>query len=397
MPDPQFSGDFVNNEWVFPAVEPQDLFLLSTGIQNPNIDLSPLGMMCFETRSNIIWPSNDFTSSRWTKANSSVVANAALAPDGTMTATRLSDNGASGYHGVYMGCSVSAGRHYCAKIYAKAGTRSKGRIWYVNGIGVNGGWADFDLAAETIVKSGSQMMYCGMEPVGDGWFLITLIGYCGSVSTGYFQLDVANAAGANTYVGDGNGNLYIWQADLQRGCTIGPFLPTTTGIATRPADSYVRTLPAVTAMTKVIKARTAKTIPPNGEAQVLWHVDNLSEANDLEAWRDWNGHIIAEIHQANNSIRRHDLGFVANDTDFKIAISASAATGLIASMNGQPAISGSALPWPTGMISEKLGTNAWMMNPPYPYPTRYWGSTIEFEATYSEALSGPELEILSAL
>jgi hypothetical protein len=396
MPEPVFSGDFVNNEWVFPEVDLQDLFLLSTGIQNPNINTSPDGMLCYETRSNIIWPSNDFTSSRWTKANSSVAANAALAPDGTMTATRLSDNGSSGYHGVYMPLSVTTGRMYVARVKVKAGTRSKGRIWYVNGIGVNGGWADFDLSAGTITKS-AMMAYCLMEEIGDGWFDIILIGACGSASTGYFQLDVANAAGANTYVGDGTGNLYIWQADLQRGSTIGPFLPTTTGIATRPADSYVRSMPAVTAMTKVIKARTARTLPPGVEAQVLWHVDNNSETNDLEAWRDWNGHIIAEIHQGDVSRAKIDLGFVPNDTDFKIAISASAATGLIASMNGEPAITLPALPWPTGMISEKLGTNAWMMNPPSGNLTRYWGSTIAFEETYAEALTGPELEVLSAL
>lgn len=398
MPEALFSADFVNEEYVSPPVSETELFMLATGIKNPNINLAPTGMLCFETRSNLIWPSNDFSNSQWVKVGCPPpVANAAMAPNGTMTAWMISDNSSFGYHGLYIARAVAAGKMHVARIKVKAGTASKGRLWYVNGPGANGGWADFDLVANSITKS-SMMYHCDMKELADGWFDIILIGVCGSVSTGYFQIDINNEAGENRYTGNGTRNLYIWEADLQKGSTILPFLlSTTAAITTRPADSYVRTLPAVTAMTKVIKARTAKTLPPYPEAQVLWHVDNLSESNDLEAWRDWNGHIIAEIHQADNSIRKLDLGYVANDTDFKIAISASAATGLIASMNGQTAISGGATPWPTGMISEKLGTNAWMMNPPSGYIPRYWGSTIEFEQTYAEALDASTLETLSAL
>jgi hypothetical protein len=385
MTDPIWSGDFANNVYVSPEAS-RNLFLLGTDVQPSILRTNAHGLLCEEARTNLVYPSRDFSNARWVKYNASVTGGFA-APDGSNTAFRLNDNSANGLHGVYVPVSIVSGQTHIATIAVKAGTRSKGRLWFCSG--ASGGHANFDLSTGVITVGGA-MLRAALLDLGGGWFLAILVGNM-ALPSGYFEIDV----GWGEYSGDGNGSLYIWQADLQRGHQVTgtvladvPTTPilTTTGPVTRAADSFVRSIPTVVTMTKLIKARTAKMLPI--EFQVFWHVDDGTETHDLEAYRGPNGHIIVETHEGGVSRALIDCGIVGNDQDFALAISASSA-GVKASLNGGTTLTASGTPWPPGMNVERLGVNAW--------GTRAWNGTIETEATYPGLMGAAELEALSAL
>jgi hypothetical protein len=390
MTDPIWSGDFANNVYVSPEAS-RNLFLLGTDVQPSILRTNAHGLLCEEARTNLVYPSRDFSNARWVKYNASVTGGFA-APDGSNTAFRLNDNSANGLHGVYVPVSIVSGQTNIATLPIKAGTSPYGRLWFCSG--ASGGYADFNLSTG-LSTVGGAMTRCGLIPMGDGWFNAVLVGSI-ALTNAYFEIDVRRPSdGASSYAGDGNGSLYIWQADLQRGHqgtgTVLADVPTTpilttTGPVTRAADSFVRSIPTVVTMTKLIKARTAKMLPI--EFQVFWHVDDGTETHDLEAYRGPNGHIIVETHEGGVSRALINCGVVGNDQDFALAVSASSA-GVKASLNGGTTLTASGTPWPPGMNVERLGVNAW--------GTRAWNSTVAVDEPYPGLMSAAELEALSAL
>ncbi|WP_156920677.1 phage head spike fiber domain-containing protein [Fundidesulfovibrio putealis] len=64
------------------------------GNNKPRYDHDPLtgickGLLIEEQRTNLLYPSEDFSNAAWTKTRATITANAAVAPDGTMTADKL--------------------------------------------------------------------------------------------------------------------------------------------------------------------------------------------------------------------------------------------------------------------------------------------------------------------
>ena len=129
---------------------------------------------------NLVQWSQDYTQSVWYKAGSSVTGNAAMAPDGTMTANQLivNNGGTNGWLdiGGYTP-AFKANTPYTFSVYAKAGNASPSQFYillyntnFSNRTDINVA-ARFDLATGVAFnEGGTSVNSVGITFVGDGWY-----------------------------------------------------------------------------------------------------------------------------------------------------------------------------------------------------------------------------------
>lgn len=183
-----------------------------------------------EQRTNFLLQSEAFDNAAWNKTRTSVAANAALAPDGTMTADKLvEDTTATGSHGVNQVTSATSGAVYTYTVYAKAGERNWLCLVVNTGAGFPAAWFDLSLGAK-----GSGTGH-SIEAVGNGWYRCSFTVTSSAVTLNAFVL-VVNANGNQNYTGDGTSGIYIWGAQLEVGTSPTSYIPTADAQVTRAAD-----------------------------------------------------------------------------------------------------------------------------------------------------------------
>lgn len=172
---------------------------------------------------NLLTFTQEFDNAAWTKANATVTANTAIAPDGTSTADKVvATNTASAYRAVARGAMLAA-TGYVYSIYAKAAEYSLFRIADSNSGRL---YASFDLSNGTVVSGttgGTQFTSASITSAGDGWYrcIVVFTGTAASYSfdfAGYPAGATLNAYGVQ-YAGDGTSGVLIWGAQLEAGST----------------------------------------------------------------------------------------------------------------------------------------------------------------------------------
>lgn len=181
---------------------------------------------------NLITWSQDYSQSIWSKSTAGVVSAATVAPDGTMTASKVRATAATGYHAIQQSTNYSSGITYTLSVYAKAAEYS---LLKVSDVGSGTCSANFDLvgvSAVTAVGTGSSI-----TSVGNGWYRcsVTFVGAgLGSSTVGF----VGYPAGATLssfgaqYTGDGLSGIYIWGAQLEQRSSVSAYTPTTSSAIT---------------------------------------------------------------------------------------------------------------------------------------------------------------------
>lgn len=195
----------------------------------PRIDYDPItracrGLLVEEARTNLCAYSEDF--STWAGPGVSSLGkaiNAAIAPNGLLSATRVSKPAAPFQYAV-QSFSAVAGQVYTGSIFAKAGSLSKVSLLITGDSAVTlNGRVKFDLSAGTWVNSGStNFVAVDMKPLADGWWRISLTATLTTNTSPRFYF----------YPGghdeSASGDTLLWGAQVEQGAF--------------PA-SYVRTLP----------------------------------------------------------------------------------------------------------------------------------------------------------
>ncbi len=197
---------------------------------------APLGLLIEGTRSNALSRSQNISNAIWAKDNVTVLAEAALAPDGSTSAEKILDTATFGHHRVkQFGLSVTAGNAYTASFFAKAA----GRNVYMTLFDGSGAWSAacrFDLQAGSIVSpSGSTLIGARIEPAGNGWYRCALTANAVGNSTNA-QVLINVLDGLAMYAGDGLSGAYLWGAQLEVGRAASSYIPTQDVTATRSAD-----------------------------------------------------------------------------------------------------------------------------------------------------------------
>jgi hypothetical protein len=173
-------------------------------------------------RRNLLGFTEEFENAVWVKTNATVTANAAVAPDGTTTADRITSTGADS---VGQLISRTANTGFTFSVYLKRGNTDWARmaVWDVLA-GSPSGTDQFrvwvNLASGTIGTSNStgDATYTSstITPVGDGWFRVALVG---SVNKAGIAPVITTASDDASTTRVSGGEILVWGAQLEVGST----------------------------------------------------------------------------------------------------------------------------------------------------------------------------------
>lgn len=172
-----------------------------------------------------------------TSLYATAVANAVMAPDGTMTGVRLVENSRNDYQVFYSTApaNVVPNMYYTNSIYLKAAGRNYAVIY----AGGSSAWsaggtpnARIDLTNGTLI-AGSNNYPVTITPAANGWYRVSSYGQANSTGTGggVISLNVGALANNTTgavYQGDGTSGIYVWGAQIQTGNVVTALTQTTT-------------------------------------------------------------------------------------------------------------------------------------------------------------------------
>lgn len=315
----------------------------------------PEGLLIEDSRTELLTKSEKFDDASWTKTRlQPVVANAAVAPDGTTTMDKIVEDGtASNSHFLQKSVSYTSGTVYLLGLRLKADTRNwiflqaagmtvPARAWFNVGAGVGALGATNGAVTSFIRALGGNIYECVMFVTAD------------TTVTNLWVAGLTTGDNTINYNGDGTSGLYVWGAQFQAGDAATSYIPTDASTVARAADIALLTNPsALSDQVQVIKFRTPRRIA-GGAANVVWQRDD-GTANNREAvvyGSDGKVHVIA----TRGGVTQCDLdmGAVAADTD--VTIAARFTTGAFAaSLNGGTLVSYAGGIRPDGLTTARLG------------------------------------------
>lgn len=192
---------------------------------------------------NALLYSDQIDNAAWTKANVTITANGATAPDGTTTADAIVENSATAQHYVLQSVArASAAEDICAYGYFKRGAGARNiRLIAGDSSLSNYGQAYFDLGAGTVsagsISGSATNPRAFIRAAGDGWYFCSVVARL-PTSTGlthYAELADGTTTG---YAGDGTSSVYAWRLGAAR-----------SGVPTRGAQTVATALASGTTQT----------------------------------------------------------------------------------------------------------------------------------------------------
>lgn len=180
-------------------------------------------------RTNACLYSQAFDNAAWTKTNSSITPNAAIASDGTLTAEKLVESAVNSTHTASQVINFTSGVTYCASVYVKAAERTKCELSLVGGaFATNPKIGSVDLTNGTTVGPQQGALTAGVQSVGNGWYRIWFTATAGSTASSTLTLYLVTTSGS--YLGDGTSGLYAWGAQVETGATATRYIATTSAV-----------------------------------------------------------------------------------------------------------------------------------------------------------------------
>jgi hypothetical protein len=172
---------------------------------------------------NLLTFSEQFDNAAWTKTGTTVTANSAVGPNGTITADKLVATAAAGAHGLSSPMAITQATVYTSSCFAKQGEyRYAALTLSTSGFAI----AYFDLQTGVVTSiSGSTNPTANIVDVGDGWYRISITAPAGTAGAGgIFAISAPNTL---LFTGDGTSGIFIWGAQLELGSTATTYNPTT--------------------------------------------------------------------------------------------------------------------------------------------------------------------------
>lgn len=212
----------------------------SAAINGPRFDynpvtLAPRGLLIEEQRVNSLLYSEQLDNVVWTKAGSTITANATTSPDGTVNADKLVENAAlSTQHRIQQAVTTAIGTSYTYTAYLKAGERTVVTMRIIGTSTFAG--CTINLTAGTISAiTGAATI----TNAGNGWYRVSVTGTADSIlGTCYVNLTDGSSI---TYTGDGVSGAFVWGAQIEAGAFATSYIPTVASTVTRAADVAVMT------------------------------------------------------------------------------------------------------------------------------------------------------------
>lgn len=205
----------------------------STGtvqVWGAQLNVGPLQPYYPTTVKNLLGFTQEFDNAAWTKSNSTVTANAATAPDGTLTANKLVENTANNSHSASVTTStLSSGTPYSFSLYAKASEAGRYLAVALGGTA----FTSVQTIGFTLSGNGSFAVLGGsaatptIQNIGNGWYRCSVTSTAQADGTGLvvYYLSTSGTSGAGlTYTGDGTSGIYVWGAQLSDSASLDPYV-----------------------------------------------------------------------------------------------------------------------------------------------------------------------------
>jgi hypothetical protein len=159
---------------------------------------------------NLLTYSEQFDNAAWPKTDTTITANAAIAPDGTQTADEITHTSAAPSFSRAVS-PVEDGVNYTHSVFVTYIDHQWIRIGHDSASSPFGTW--FDVQNGVIGTKGSNHVSSSIEDVGDGWYKLTVEGTADGTSFSTYILLADSDGGTGKVTGT---SAYIWGAHLFR-------------------------------------------------------------------------------------------------------------------------------------------------------------------------------------
>ena len=194
------------------------------------------GALLEAARTNTLTYSAEFENAAWVKGSATITANAATAPDNTVTADKfVPDSALIGF--LTNSLTIASGSTYTISVFAKAAELSSFQMLLPSTFFSAGGSriATFDLTAKTASVTGltGTEASAAIKQLQNGWFRCSITVTASAAGTVTPQVVRSVAAG------DGTSGLHVWGAQSEVGFTATAYIPTVAAAVARPADTLI--------------------------------------------------------------------------------------------------------------------------------------------------------------
>ena len=221
----------------------------SAAVYGPRFDYDPVtlaarGLLIEEQRTNNLSYSEQFDNAAWTKARSSITANAATSPGGTVTADQSTIDNTNGFHDAcYQTFSATSGTSYTFSIFVKKNVGIEAVYFYTDATSP-GAIAKFNLTTGAYIGNAPGNGYSAFTSysstaLSNGWYRIVATVTAASTNPStFFTIGMSTNTNDTVaqFTGNGTDNFYLWGAQLEAGSFATSYLPTLASSVTRSAD-----------------------------------------------------------------------------------------------------------------------------------------------------------------
>lgn len=185
----------------------------ATLAQRPTYGINPIT----GTR-NLLTYTEQFDNASWILASATLTANAATAPDGTITAEKLIASATASTHGVGQNLTVPTATTYTGSVYVKAGEYNFASVLLLTTFAASQVLI-CDLTLGTITSTSGSPLATSITAVGSGWYRISITQITNAAGTASIQVRPSNSGTTTFFTGDGTSGIYIWGAQFELGST----------------------------------------------------------------------------------------------------------------------------------------------------------------------------------
>ena len=221
--------------------------VVTAAADEPRFDHDPetgecLGLLVEEQRKNFATYSEDFT--QWTNTNTTDAIDTSItAPDGTNTATKITDDSTNAAHNVKFVFTTDSSDTFTLSCFVKKGDFSYFVMVLRMAANSENVYATFDFdnpSNNTTYGNGTNRSQTVTEYPNE-WYRISLTSTFGAAVTDVTpHIHLTDSSGTISYSGSGNYN-YIWGAQLESGSFSTSYIPTSGSTFTRNPDNVSMT------------------------------------------------------------------------------------------------------------------------------------------------------------